>query len=55
MSRDCVQWNRLLRWLGLSILQISVWGLFRVAAGAVGFDFREFAAIRRGSYSPGVA
>ena len=55
MSRDCVQWNRLQRWLGLSIFEISVLGLFRVAAGAVGFDFGEFAAIRRGSYSPGVA
>ena len=55
MLRDCVQWNRWLRWLGLSIPEISVWDLFRVVAGAVGFDFGEFAAIRRGSYSPGVA
>jgi hypothetical protein len=55
MPRDCVQWNLLPRWLGLSKLEISVWGLFRIAAGAVGFDLGEFAAIRRGSYSPGVA
>jgi|AntAceMinimDraft_5_1070358.scaffolds.fasta_scaffold527243_1 hypothetical protein len=47
--------NGMPRWLGLSTLEISLWGLFRVAAWAVGFDLGEFAAIRRGSYSLGVA